>query len=51
MKKYNPTVLDQIKYKGKNYTVPTGLSYYTGMFYNKKIFADNGIRSRRRGPS
>ena len=31
------------KYKGKNYTVPTGLSYYTGMFYNKKIFADNGI--------
>jgi raffinose/stachyose/melibiose transport system substrate-binding protein len=43
MKKYNPTVLDQIKYKGKNYTVPTGLSYYSGMFYNKKIFADNGI--------
>src|SRR4051812_18855357 len=25
MKKYNPTVLDQIKYKGKNFTVPTGL--------------------------
>ncbi|MFC6005762.1 ABC transporter substrate-binding protein [Angustibacter luteus] len=44
MKKYNPTVLDQIKYKGKNYTVPTGLSYYSGMFYNKKIFADNGIK-------
>ncbi len=44
MKKYNPTVLDEIKYKGKNYTVPTGLSYYTGMFYNKKIFADNGIK-------
>lgn len=43
MKKYNPTVLDQIKYKGKNYTVPTGLSYYSGLFYNKKIFADNGI--------
>lgn len=44
MKKYNSTVLDQIKYKGKNYTVPTGLSYYSGMFYNKKIFADNGIK-------
>jgi raffinose/stachyose/melibiose transport system substrate-binding protein len=44
MKKYNPTVLDQIKYKGKNYTVPTGLSYYSGMFYNKKILADNGIK-------
>jgi raffinose/stachyose/melibiose transport system substrate-binding protein len=44
MKKYNPTVLGQIRYKGKNYTVPTGLSYYSGMFYNKKIFADNGIQ-------
>ena len=44
MKKYIPTVLDEIKYKGKNYTVPTGLSYYSGMFYNKKIFADNGIK-------
>ena len=37
-------MLDEIKYKGKNYTVPTGLSYYSGMFYNKKIFADNGIK-------
>lgn len=44
MKEYKPTVLDQIKYKGKNYTVPTGLSYYSGMFYNKKIFAENGIK-------
>jgi raffinose/stachyose/melibiose transport system substrate-binding protein len=44
MKKYKPTVLNQIKYKGKNYTVPTGLSYYSGMFYNKKIFAANGIQ-------
>jgi raffinose/stachyose/melibiose transport system substrate-binding protein len=40
---FNPTVLDATKYKGKNYTVPTGLTYYTGMFYNKKIFQDNGI--------
>ena len=44
MKMYNPTVLDKIKYKGKNYTVPTGLSYYSGMFYNKKIFEENGIQ-------
>lgn len=44
MKSFNPTVLDATKYKGKNYTVPTGLSYYTGMFYNKKIFADNGLK-------
>ena len=40
---FNQSVLDGTKYKGKNYTVPTGLSYYTGMFYNKKIFSDNGI--------
>ena len=40
---FSTTVLDRTKYKGKNYTVPTGLSYYTGMFYNKKIFEDNGI--------
>jgi raffinose/stachyose/melibiose transport system substrate-binding protein len=43
MKKFTPSVLDQIKYKGKNYTVPTGLSYYSGLTYNKKIFADNGL--------
>lgn len=40
---FNPTVLKATTYKGKNYTVPTGLSYYTGMFYNKKIFQQNGI--------
>lgn len=40
---FNPTVLKATTYKGKNYTVPTGLSYYTGVFYNKKIFKDNGI--------
>lgn len=43
MKKFNPTVLDKIKYAGKNYTVPTGLSYYSGLTYNKKIFADNNL--------
>jgi raffinose/stachyose/melibiose transport system substrate-binding protein len=44
MKSFNPTVLNATKYKGKNYTVPTGLSYYTGMFYNKKIFTDNNLK-------
>lgn len=44
LKSFNPTVLDAAKYKGKNYTVPTGLSYYTGMFYNKKIFSENGLQ-------
>jgi raffinose/stachyose/melibiose transport system substrate-binding protein len=43
MKNFNKSVLDETKYKGKNYTVPTGLSYYTGMFYNKKIFTDAGL--------
>ena len=40
---FSTTVLDATKYKGKSYSVPTGLSYYTGMYYNKKIFKDNGI--------
>ena len=44
MSKFTPTVLDQIKYKGKSYTVPTGLSYYSGLTYNKKIFADNNLQ-------
>ncbi|HVK45112.1 MAG TPA: extracellular solute-binding protein, partial [Micropruina sp.] len=44
MKKFNPSVLDKIKYAGRNYTVPTGLSYYSGLNYNKKIFADNNIQ-------
>ena len=43
LKNFNQSVLDAAKYKGKSYTVPTGLSYYTGMFYNKKIFADAGL--------
>jgi len=43
MKKFIPSVLEKIAYKGKNYTVPTGLSYYSGLTYNKKIFADNGL--------
>lgn len=43
LKNFTPTVLDQLRYKGKDYTVPTGLSYYTGVFYNKKIFSDNNL--------
>lgn len=44
MKKFSASVLDKIKYGGRNYTVPTGLSYYTGLTYNKKIFSDNNIK-------
>ncbi len=40
---FTPSVMKQLEYKGKDYTVPTGLSYYTGVFYNKKIFTDNGL--------
>ncbi|MCA0251528.1 MAG: extracellular solute-binding protein [Actinobacteria bacterium] len=44
MARFIPSVLEKITYKGKNYTVPTGLSYYSGMTYNKKIFTDNNIQ-------
>lgn len=43
LKKYTPTLLDSQAIGGKQYSVPTGVSYYTGVFYNKKIFADNGL--------
>lgn len=43
MKHYNPTVLDAQTFQGKQLAVPTGLSYSTGMYYNKEILADNGI--------
>ena len=44
MKNFTPTVLDAIKYKGKQYTVPTGLSYYSGVYYNKTIFEKSGLK-------
>ncbi len=44
MKNWTPTVIDALKYKGKDYSVPTGLSYYTGVFYNKDIFAKQGLQ-------
>jgi len=43
VKNFTPTVMDAISYNGKNYSLPTGLSYYTGVYYNKKIFEDNGL--------
>lgn len=43
LENYTPSVLDQLRYKDKDYTVPTGLSYYTGVFYNKAIFEANGL--------
>lgn len=43
LKKYTPTLLDSQAIDGKQFAVPTGVSYYTGVFYNQKIFADNGL--------
>lgn len=42
---YTPTVLDSPRstIDGKLYAVPTGLSYATGVYYNKKLFADAGL--------
>lgn len=43
MKNYTPSVLDAQEFKGKQYAVPTGLSYSTGVYYNKTVFKQNGI--------
>ncbi|MFC7581804.1 ABC transporter substrate-binding protein [Schaalia naturae] len=43
MKNYTPSVLDAQAIGGKQYAVPTGLSYSTGVYYNKQIFKDNGL--------
>lgn len=38
MKKYAKSVLKSQSVDGKQYVLPTGLSYTTGLYYNKKIF-------------
>lgn len=43
MKNFTPTLLKAIAYKGKQYTVPTGVSYYTGVYYNKTMFTKLGL--------
>lgn len=44
MKRFTPSVLKVTEFKGKQYTVPTGVSYYTGVYYNKSIFAKYGLK-------
>jgi len=44
LQKYTSTLLKSQAIGGKQYSVPTGVSYYTGVFYNKKIFSDNGLK-------
>ncbi|SER94708.1 raffinose/stachyose/melibiose transport system substrate-binding protein [Propionibacterium cyclohexanicum] len=43
MNRYTPSVLSAQAIGGKQYGVPTGLSYSTGVFYNKKIFSEQGL--------
>ncbi|MDN6428858.1 MAG: extracellular solute-binding protein [Propionibacterium sp.] len=45
MKHYTPSVLQAQVVDGKQYAVPTGLSYSTGVYYNKQIFSDNGLEA------
>lgn len=40
---FSKGVLDQISVNGEKYLVPVGVHRGNGMFYNKKIAADNGI--------
>lgn len=41
---YSPGVLDQLRTNGKDYLVPTGLSYVTGMLYNKDLFTKYNLQ-------
>lgn len=43
LKNFIPTVVDALKVNGKDYQVPTSLSYETGIFYNKDIFKKEGL--------
>ncbi|MDM4763523.1 extracellular solute-binding protein [Galbitalea sp. SE-J8] len=43
VKNFTPSVIDALKYKDKTYTLPAGLSYYTGVYYNKALFEKNGL--------
>jgi len=43
MSNYTESVLDSQAIDGKQYAIPTGLSYSTGVYYNKQIFADAGL--------
>jgi raffinose/stachyose/melibiose transport system substrate-binding protein len=40
---YTSSVLESQAIAGKQYAVPTGLSYSTGIYYNKTIFEQSGL--------
>jgi raffinose/stachyose/melibiose transport system substrate-binding protein len=39
LKNFEPSVIRQLSENGKVYAIPSGLDYYTGVFYSKAIFA------------
>lgn len=43
MDNYTPTVVEAQSIDGKAYSVPTGLSYSTGVYYNKTLFDELGL--------
>ncbi len=43
MKRYTPSVLTAQAIGGKQYGIPTGLSYSTGVYYNKTMFSKYGL--------
>jgi raffinose/stachyose/melibiose transport system substrate-binding protein len=43
MSNYTSSVLDAQAIDGKQYAIPTGLSYSTGVYYNKATFQQNGL--------
>lgn len=47
MSKFASGILDQYKYEGKQYAVPTGTSPLSGVFYNKAIFAKHNLQVPR----
>jgi raffinose/stachyose/melibiose transport system substrate-binding protein len=43
MKRFTPSVLKATEFEGKQFAVPTGVSYYTGAYYNKALFKKYGL--------
>ncbi len=43
MKNFSSSVLAAQEFKGKDYTIPTGVSYETGVYYNKATFQKYGL--------
>lgn len=43
MSNYSESVLASQAIDGRQYAIPTGLSFVTGVYYNKSLFEDNGV--------